>query len=225
MTTSKGAKGAGNKKSTPAKKSTPQNNEPEVQKEEVTQETETTPPVTEPTKEEIEKERAKEAEDAPVKEENAEPDNEEPVVADEPVSRNQGLVINTLNQYIDTMRPGCGISEEAGAREQTRLANVLINNVFSADKGDFQDAIKVVLDTVEKHRDGVFHEKYVFRFVASMRVASERRVLFEDLMTLITITADQGIEATTRQVDIRKLIDRLADERMIENLQTFYKLG
>jgi hypothetical protein len=123
------------------------------------------------------------------------------------------------------MRPGLGVSEEQGAREQTALANVLINNVFATPADEFGGNMKALLAAVKANREGAFNERYAYRFVAGMRLTNERRVLFEDLLTLTLTTADRGVAGAGKQIDVRKLIDRLADDRIIENLQSYYNVS
>lgn len=211
MATSKNSRGA-NKK-TAAPKDVPATNEEKV--EETTQ----SPEVTEPAEPEV-----KEEPKAPV-----EPAKEEVKAAPvkkttEGQSISQQYLTQVLDEYVVEMRPGRGMPEEVGARQQTLLATVLVNNVFGAAKEDFGPGMKTLLDTIKENRDGAFGEKYVYRFVASMRVSTERRALFEDLLTIALTTSDQGVQAAKKQIDIKKFIDRIADERIIENLQSYYKV-
>lgn len=168
----------------------------------------------EPTKAEVAaKQETKKAEPAP-KAEAIEPNTKDPL--------GRQHLQQVLNDYITNMRPGMGVSEEQGAREQDRLAAVLINNAYGANSDEFAGNMKTLLDTVKENRKGAFNERYAYRFVAGMKVTAERRALFEDLLTLTLTTSDAGVKGAAKQIDVRKLIDRIADEQMAANLQSYY---
>jgi len=142
------------------------------------------------------------------------------VVKSDPLGRQ--YLQEILNNYLSLMRPGMGVSEEQGAREQDRLATILVNNVYGSAPEEFGGNMKVLLDTVKENRKGAFNERYAYRFVAGMKTTSERRALFEDLLTLTLTTCDSGAKGAAKQIDVRKLIARIADERMVANLQSYY---
>lgn len=170
-------------------------------------------------------ETEKVTEPEPAQKEAPEPTAPKAAEVDDKASLGHQYLVQTLNQYITNMRPGLGVSEEQGAREQTALANILINNVFSAPSDEFGGVMKTLLAVVKDNREGAFNERYAYRFVAGMRLTNERRVLFEDLLTLTLTTSDHGVKGASKQIDVRKLIDRLADDRIVENLQSYYNVS
>lgn len=156
-------------------------------------------------------------------EETEAPQEPEAPADDRPFS--QQRVEDVLTQYRENMRPGMAIGEEAGAREQRKLADMLVNNVFSVPENEFKDNMRALLTFIESEREGVFHERYAYRFMGSVVMPKERRDLFEDLLTLSITTADAGPKQTANQIDLNKILERLANEQMIENIRSFYNVG
>lgn len=132
-------------------------------------------------------------------------DTEETPVVTEPVDEYAGMsaVVRTMmglvDSYIDDMAlktPG-GVNRQprpdVGVNAQGRLSSTLKNIFVLADAKDFIACMDLLVKKIRQHRDGVFHERFVFRFWDSLTLSSERRLAFEyNLSALLTLTGESG---------------------------------
>lgn len=138
-------------------------------------------------------------------------------------SAEKGLV-NALESYLRGMAPGTIIDADVGARHQYNLWQALRNVVQSSPDGEFNRLWNMVLAFAHQHRQGVFGDRYVFRFSESWRYDLDELDAFQRLLNLINLTANQAErEKGLRNVDLTRSLDKGFNEHGRARLVSFYK--
>ena len=135
-----------------------------------------------------------------------------------------------LEDYTEAMRPGKPITAENGAREQLKLWRA-IQGVLTKNGSEFVKGWSDLLAYVAKHkrqdngRDGVFGERYIYRFFDNVRLSSGERRNFERMLNLILTTADpRSRQLTLKQVDLKSTLAGMADENVRQKVIGFYQV-
>ena len=153
---------------------------------------------------------------------------EEQPSADEPVqvlvSTSMALVQQELAEYVEAMRPGREVSANTGMLMQVKL-NALIKSVLRQEGEEFVAQLNYLLAAFEEHREGVFGERYVFRFIDSVPLSRGDRTALERLVNLFIVTADAKSRMDAlKHVDLAKVAETLQDGKMQERLFQFYSM-
>jgi hypothetical protein len=97
-----------------------------------------------------------------------------------------------LEDYIKKMSPGVPIQVKDGAVQQVRLYNTLMTVVNRMADSDFNQAMTLILDMFNEHAEGVFHPRYVFRFMEHIELTSPRISAFQRLLNMFHLMAPVG---------------------------------
>lgn len=154
--------------------------------------------------------------------------SEEEPVADEPVqvlvSTSMALLQQELAEYVEAMRPGREVSANTGMLMQVKL-NALVKSVLRQEGEEFVAQLNYLLAAFEEHREGVFGERYVFRFIDSVPLSRGDRTALERLVNLFIVTADaKSRKDALKHVDLAKVAETLQDGKMQERLFQFYSM-
>lgn len=116
-------------------------------------------------------------------------------------------VLEVIKTYMSEMAPKKPLSQEAQCRHQVALFRALTLTINVLEE-DFRPTWQAILKVFHEHRDGVFHERYVFRHFANMALSSEERTTFMALLNLIKLIADpKARKAALRQVDLERSLE------------------
>ena len=111
-----------------------------------------------------------------------------------------------IQEYVVNMRPKRPMLESEGARHQVILYRTLINIINNIDE-DFVTVFSTILRLFEEHRDDVFHEMYVFRFMEHITLSDIERKAFHRLLNLLRISAPiKGRDLALKQVDFNSTL-------------------
>lgn len=99
----------------------------------------------------------------------------------------QKYVITHLEEYIAKTGPGSNISEDEHIRQEEVLWRVLKNIVETED--GFTDCFKLVIQYFRQHKNGTFHEAYLFRNFTNLRISEDEGNAYLNLVNLIKAAA------------------------------------
>ncbi|SAK83924.1 hypothetical protein AWB81_04252 [Caballeronia arationis] len=116
------------------------------------------------------------------------------------------IVLNTINEYLDKMKPGMPISVKDGTQQQVNFYQALISAINNLE-ADFRPTLTAILALFHHHREGALRETHVFRFVQHVPLSKEHRKGFEKIVTLLKTLADpKSRQAVLKQVDFQPLL-------------------
>lgn len=134
-------------------------------------------------------------------------------------------IINTILNYVREMTPGKSQTPEAMQRQQVNLHSALMGTVNRLEGQEFKQVYGGILRLVHEHRDGVFHDRYVYRQLQNAPLNSTQRAFFERTMNMIKLTADpQGRKAGLKQFDKTRTMQHGLTEAGRNKLLSFYGL-
>lgn len=135
---------------------------------------------------------------------------------------NQTILQQNLDQYIEAMAPGKPHADEQGPMFQVLLYRT-IQNVLAREGKDFTEGMDYLLQRIQENRDGVFNEKYVFRYMENIKLGQIERKTFERLLNLFITTADPATRTVTvKHVDIPTTVKNIPDGRVQQRLYEYY---
>jgi hypothetical protein len=117
------------------------------------------------------------------------------------------IVLNTINEYLDKMKPGLPISVKDGTQQQVNFYQALISAINTLE-ADFRPTLTAILALFHHHREGALRETHVFRFVQHVPLSKEHRKGFEKIVTLLKTLADpKSRQAVLKQIDFQPLLE------------------
>lgn len=138
---------------------------------------------------------------------------------------NNQVVINAMNavqQYMQDMGPAMTQTTESGARHQVVLFRA-IRTIIDYSHDDFQLAFATLLRLFDENKDGVFHERYVFRFMESVVLNQDERRAFERILNLIKLAAaSAGRKEAVNQINFQKTLQYVFTEEGRQRVLAFF---
>jgi len=132
--------------------------------------------------------------------------------------------INDIKQYIVDMNPGRTMTTVDGSRNQVILFRA-IRSIIEFTGSDFQIAFATLLRFFDEYKNGVFGERYVFRFMESVSLSPEERRAYERIVTLLKITSSaQGRKEALRQVNFQKILQYSFTEEGKQKVLGFFNV-
>jgi hypothetical protein len=136
----------------------------------------------------------------------------------------RSLLQTTLAFSVD-LGPGCNVPEAEGARRHILYYRDL-QNYFNNAPADFRAGAQMLLRLMNDLRqNGVFSERYLFRFIPNMRMENKDRTGLEMLFTsLVALSQGNGRAQTLKQIDLGKLGEMALNEAGTQNLIGFFSI-
>jgi hypothetical protein len=120
------------------------------------------------------------------------------------------------------MAPGIKMTQVDGAKHQESLWN-LIKNVVNLDPEEFKKAWTLLLAFFNNYADGVFNDRYVFRFFEVVNLDPASIAGFQNILNLIKLTAEPSTRTVSlKQVDLEKTTNKGFTEKAKQNIMSFY---
>lgn len=133
-------------------------------------------------------------------------------------------IINTILSYVRDMAPGKTQTPESMQRQQVNLNSALSGAINRLD-GEFKAVWGGILRLAHEHRDGVFHDRYVYRQLQNAPLNPTQRAFFERTINMIKLTADpQSRKAGLKQFDKDRTMQHGMTEAGRNRLLSFYDL-
>jgi hypothetical protein len=116
------------------------------------------------------------------------------------------MILNTITEYSQKMKPGRLITQADGMRQQVSLCNAIFAAINTLD-ADFKLVLTTILDTLHRERDAAFRETHLFRYWDNVALSRNQRRGFEKIITLLKTLADPKTrQVALRQVDFERLL-------------------
>lgn len=127
-----------------------------------------------------------------------------------------------LKIYAEEMHPGKAISHEEGAKRQSGLYKLIMSILSTPNQADFNKEWNTLLSFFHQNSDGVFNEKYMFRFAdrwldGPTSYAFFRRIIYTIIQTANPATRRKAMES----IVMERLIDGLTFDQK-QKLVNFY---
>lgn len=140
---------------------------------------------------------------------------------DKGTTAERGL-INTLEDYISKMSPGRPVTPDEGSRHQYGLWSAL-STIINHNHKEFQTLWNLVLAYFNEYRNGVFADRYVFRFPEAWSKSASDLDTFQRMLNLVSLTSDPKTRtAGLKQVDMHRLLAKGISDQGRQNILRFY---
>lgn len=134
----------------------------------------------------------------------------------------QRAFVAQMEQYIAAMKPSTPVDAATGARHQTNLWRI-IQNVVERSGEEFKVNYALLLAYFEEYKDGVFHERYVFRFAENIGLSATELATYQQMINLIKLTCSPvGRAQALRQVDLGRTMKNNISEPGRQKVLEFY---
>ena len=131
--------------------------------------------------------------------------------------------ISQIEDYVAKMKPGQIVTPEEGANHQLNLWR-LIKTTLANATGEFNTLFGMLLGYAYAHKNGVFHDRYIFRFSENFTFNPEEIQAFQAILNLVNVTCIPGDrKALLRQVDLHRTLAVYFDEPTRQRVVAFYK--
>ena len=129
-----------------------------------------------------------------------------------------------LNNFAEAMDPKKSITKEAAAQWHMTLF-LLIKRVLSTEEqSDFNTEWGTLLGFINKNRDGVYSEKWIFRHTDAWSGSASEFNQYRRLIMLILNTADpKGRKAAMSEINFELLVEGLKPVQ-VNRLGSFYSV-
>lgn len=131
--------------------------------------------------------------------------------------------IATLVEYVEYMDPKKPQNQEEAVRKQVGLYNAIVRTINNNNQ-DFNKTWAAILQIFEDYKDGAFHERAVFRYMAFITLPDDKRVAFRRLINLLKVTAPvHGRRFAMRQIDLARSLEFDITEEGRNRVLNFYR--
>lgn len=129
-----------------------------------------------------------------------------------------------LGNYLDAMGVTKAIPPEQGARHQVMFWRAIQAMINGGGK-EFRMGWNAFLAVMQNEREGVFAERYMFRFVEQISIPKSDYDAFCSILNLAHVTADpKGRQLALKQVDMNKTLASGYNDEGRQALLSFYGL-
>lgn len=135
----------------------------------------------------------------------------------------QKTLVETLFRYRDSMFPKKMITEADGVLQQYYLWKAIQGVVCNSSSEEFNTLWSILLAFAQRHKDDVFHDKYVHRFAHRWNWSADELEGFQNIINLIKVTADPEKRKTSvKTVSLEKTMAKGFTEDAKQRISVFY---
>lgn len=132
------------------------------------------------------------------------------------------IIINTIKDYIVTMKPGKPVAQKVAIGQQVAFYNAILSAINNLE-GDFRPTLQSILALMHAHKDGAFKETHVFRYIESVPLSTDHRAGWRKLTTLLKTLANPATrQDLLRQMNFDPLVKHGLSERGRTKLAAFF---
>lgn len=137
----------------------------------------------------------------------------------------QKSLVASIETYMANMAPGKPVSNEDGDKYQYQFWKTIQNLVHNAPVDEFKSLWNLLLMFVHQHKQGVFHDRYIFRFSEYWIHSVEELNGFQRILNLINLTCDPATRAVgLRQVNLDATLADGFTEEARQRILGFYRV-
>lgn len=139
-------------------------------------------------------------------------------------TKDEKKLIANIEQYMQRMAPGQPMGGDDGARNQHALWKVIQGLVERAPQEEFRKLWNILLGYFEESKDGVFGDRYIFRFAESWHHSEAELTAFQRILNVIKLTSNANERSKgLRQVDLGRSLETGFSEEARQRLLSFYQ--
>lgn len=129
--------------------------------------------------------------------------------------------IAQMEDYIVKMAPGRPVTVQEGASNQLGLWRLIKHTLNTTT--EFNTLYGMLLGYANAHRNGVFHDRYVFRFAEHFTFDPIEINAFQAVLNLVNVTCVPGDrKAVLKQVDMKRTLSMHWSEEARQRVIKFY---
>jgi hypothetical protein len=137
----------------------------------------------------------------------------------------QKTLVASIEAYMTNMAPGKPVSNDDGAKFQYQLWKTIHNLAHNAPLPEFRSLWNLLLAYVHNHKQGVFADRYLFRFSEYWIQSIEELNGFQRILNLINLTCDPGTRVLgLRQVNLDATLSEAFTEDARQRILSFYRV-
>lgn len=134
------------------------------------------------------------------------------------------LAFNAIFDYMVAMKPGITMPDDTGARNQANLYRA-IRAIIENSENDFQISFATLLKLFDEYKEGVFNEKYIFRFIENLTLNMDDQQAYRRIVNLIKIAAPvQGRAEALKQLSFTKSLQYGFTDAGKQKVLTFFNV-
>lgn len=134
------------------------------------------------------------------------------------------LLEEGIAEYAAAMAPRKPVNDKDGRMYQVKLWRI-IQGVLRSPAKEFTKNYSRLLSLVNEHRDGVFSDRYIYRWMPELTLPGNDKKNFERILNLLVATADPATRAQgLKQVDLKLIVNGLKDGEHQQRLLEYYKV-
>lgn len=114
-----------------------------------------------------------------------------------------------LQLYVGDLAPGRRIDPVDGGHRQAQIAALILDTVLQPDVQVFLGLMATWCECITANRQGVFNERYAFRFAANVPMAKPKQQQWQHLLTVFLNIADRT--PIKQVVDLEQALRSLPD--------------
>ena len=104
------------------------------------------------------------------------------------LSTSGNLCLEAFLKYMQDMAPNKPMSEQEGARYQANFWSALDTLFNRLDDSDFNELYRALLQLFEEHKEGVFSDERVYRFVEHWPMSEVHSAAMKRILNLMLVT-------------------------------------
>jgi hypothetical protein len=133
------------------------------------------------------------------------------------------MTLTGLDIYKKNMAPRVPVDPNDGAKYQNGLWKVLQSVLENAPENEFTKIWSVILIYIHAEQEGVFNDRYLYRFAEHWGWDLDELKTFQRIMHLVTLTADSKTrKENLKKVTITKVIATGFSERAKQRITNYY---
>lgn len=135
-------------------------------------------------------------------------------------------LVAALDNYVDKMKPGAPIAPEQGVKQQYTLWKTILALAENAPKEQFSALWNILLAYFDNYKEGVFHDRYLFRFIDQWIWSENDLKAMQNIFNLLQLTANPAKrkEGLARVQLEKTLATGITDEGR-DRINLFYLVG
>jgi hypothetical protein len=132
--------------------------------------------------------------------------------------------IAAMEKYLAAMHPGKQMDGDDGARHQFALWRAISTAVERLPYDEFKTIWTLLLGYFEEYKDGVFHDRYIYRFAEYWTQKEDDLHAFQRIINILKLTSNPAMrEKGMKQVDLNRSLAVGYTEEGRGRILTFYK--
>lgn len=135
-------------------------------------------------------------------------------------------LVAALDAYVDFMKPGAPVAPERGVKQQYTLWKTILALAENAPKEQFNALWNILLAYFDNYKDGVFHDRYLFRFIDQWIWSENDLKAMQNIFNLLQLTANPAKRKEgLARVQLEKTLATGINDEGRDRINLFYLVG